>query len=420
MLNELETEIDALCQSAKDNRLLLRNVDKTTINQALQSIQKRIRQNIDKILAANEKDLSLARQAGKSDAFIDRLHLNHARISAMLDGLDVVIELDSPLNKVLDESKRPNGLLIQKVSVPLGVIAVVYEARPNVTLDAAALCLKSGNVSILKPGKESFYSSRAICEAIKEGLIDAGLSADFVNLLPESGREGLDYLITLDDKVDVIVPRGGKALIAHLIEHSRIPLFQHLMGLCHTYIHREANLEKAKAIVFNAKMRRPGICGATETLLMDESIASTFLQPIATLLQDAGCVVRGDETVCQMIANVESAYEEDWATEYLDNILSIKLVKDINEAIDHINRYGSQHTDAIITESDAARAQFFTHVDSAIVMQNASTQFADGYEFGLGAEIGIATGKLHARGPVGLKELTTYAYQVYGENHIRY
>lgn len=386
-------------------------------NAALRGAAAALRTRKDDLLAANEKDLAAAK--GVSPALRDRLRLDEGRIEAMAKGLEEISRLDDPVGDVMASWNRPNGLAISRVRVPLGVIGLIYESRPNVTADAGGLCLKSGNAAILRGGSESGHSSRAIFECLQAGLAEAELPAGAIQLVPTADRAAVGHLLAMTDYVDIIVPRGGKSLIERVQRESRIPVIAHLEGLCHVYVDGAADPEMARRIVFNAKMRRTGICGAAETLLVDRAIADEALPSIIEDLADAGCEMRGDEATRTLDGRVGKAAPEDWRTEYLDAILSIRQVDGLDAAIDHINAYGSHHTDAIVT-ADAARAQaFFERVDSAIVLHNASTQFADGGEFGMGAEIGISTGRLHARGPVGVEQLTTFKYVVRGAGQVR-
>ena len=398
-----------------ESKLRLASADEKT--KALNTIADELCLKSDEILSANQKDLENASKL--SSSMLDRLTLTVDRVKAMADGVREIAKLDDPVGKILASWDRPNGLKIKRQSVPIGVVAVIYESRPNVTADAAALCIKSGNAVILRGGSESFYSSQAIYKIIADCLKASVLPDACVQMLPSKDRKDIDELIKLDQYVDVLIPRGGKSLISYLSEHSKVPLFKHLEGLCHTYIHQDADFEKAVTVACNAKMRRTGICGATETILIDESIVSELLPKLNMALKDMGCEVVGDALSQEVDQGIMPATEEDWSTEYLSPKVSVKVVKNIDEAIAHIEKYGSQHTDAIITENQEAAKQFFDSVDSAIVMQNASTQFADGGEFGMGAEIGIATGKLHARGPVGVEQLTTFKYIVVGDGQIR-
>lgn len=378
-----------------------------------------LRDNVKKILSANAQDLAHAKEKGLSAAMTDRLSLDEKRIEAMAATLETVATMPDPVNKIIDEWERPNGLVIQRVSIPLGVIGIIYESRPNVTADAAALCIKSGNAVILRSGSESLLSSQAIVACIHEGLKEAGLPEDAVQLVGVRDREAVGEMLAMTGVIDVIIPRGGQSLTERVMKESRIPTILHLTGNCHTYIHKDADLETAKAVVVNAKMRRVGICGATESLLIDEAAVKALLPGIAGALAKAGCEMRGDALAQASDKRIKPASEEDWGTEYLAPIISIKTVKHIDEAIAHINRYGSHHTDAIITQDKNTARKFLRQVDSAIVMHNTSTQFADGGEFGFGGEIGISTGRLHARGPVGAEQLTTYKYVVHGTGQLR-
>ena len=379
-----------------------------------------IRAQAEDIVQANAKDMEAAKQRGLSAAMLDRLMLDGARIESMASGMETIIELDDPVGRVLAEWERPNGLKIQRVSVPLGVIGIIYESRPNVTADAAALCIKSGNAVILRGGSDSFHSSRAIYEALRSGLVAAGLDAKAMQMVPTTDRAAVGYLLSsMTEWVDVVVPRGGKNLIKRVQDEARVPVIGHLEGICHVYLHEDADTSMAKSIVLNAKMRRTGICGAAETILVDQSAAERIVPEVVAVLQDAGCEVRGDEDVARLADGVSAASEADWSTEYLDAIVSMRVVNDIAAAVQHIARYGSGHTESIVTDSASAAERFFREVDSAIVLHNASTQFADGGEFGMGAEIGIATGRIHARGPVGAEQLTSYKYVVRGSGQVR-
>ena len=371
------------------------------------------------ILAANAKDMTAAKQKGISSALLDRLALDDARIEAMARGLEEVSALPDPVGAVLGEWERPNGLKISRIRVPIGVIGVIYESRPNVTADAGGLCLKAGNAAILRGGSDTFHTSRVILECLQQGLASAGLPAACVQAPPTTDRAAVGAMLGMSEFIDVIVPRGGKSLVERVQNEARMPVFAHLEGICHTYVHEKAQPEMARAIVLNAKMRRTGICGATETVLIDRSVAPQMLTPIVDDLAEAGCEVRGDEAAQGIDARIAAAAEEDWDTEYLDSIVSVKVVDGVDSAIDHINHHSSNHTDAIVTDDDAAAARFLERIDSGIVMHNASTQYADGGEFGMGAEIGISTGRLHARGPVGAEQLTTYKYVVRGAGQLR-
>ncbi|MCZ7660377.1 MAG: glutamate-5-semialdehyde dehydrogenase [Xanthobacteraceae bacterium] len=387
---------------------------------ALAAMATAVRAAAAEILAANAEDVAEARSGGATAAFIDRLALDAKRIAAMADGIDVVRALDDPVGRVTEAWTRPNGLRIERVRVPLGVVGVIYESRPNVTADAGALCLKAGNAVILRGGSESFRSTRAIHAALARGLVAAGLPEDAIALVPTRDRAAVGLMLQgLDGAVDVIVPRGGKGLVARVQSEARVPVFAHLDGNCHVYVDGAADLAMAKAVVLNAKMRRTGVCGAAETLLVDRACAATHLAPLVTMLLEAGCAVRGDAETREVDARVSPATEEDWATEYLDAVIAVRVVDGVDAAIAHIEGYGSHHTDAIVTADAAAAERFLAEVDSAIVLHNASTQFADGGEFGFGAEIGIATGRLHARGPVGVEQLTTFKYRVRGTGQTR-
>ena len=387
---------------------------------ALAAMADAIRTHRSAILAANAEDRAEAKSSGATAAFLDRLALDDKRLAAMADGLDVVRALADPVGKVTEHWTRPNGMTIERVRVPLGVIGVIYESRPNVTADAGALCLKAGNAAILRGGSESHRSNQAIHAALAEGLNSAGLPEAAIQLVPTRDRAAVGLMLAgLDGAIDVIVPRGGKSLVARVQAEARVPVFAHLEGICHVYVDKAASLDMAKSIVLNAKMRRTGVCGAAETLLVDRSAAPTHLKPLVAMLLDAGCEVRGDAATRNADARVTPASEEDWSTEYLDAVISAKVVDGVDAAIAHIERYGSHHTDTIVTEDQAAAEKFLAEVDSAIVLHNASTQFADGGEFGFGAEIGIATGRFHARGPVGVEQLTSFKYRVHGSGQIR-
>jgi len=389
-------------------------------NAALLSAAATIRERCDDILAANAKDMDSGRNRGLSEAMLDRLMLDADRIEAMAAGIEAIAELPDPLGKVIAEWERPNGLVIQRVTVPLGVIGIIYESRPNVTADAAALCLKSGNAVILRGGSESFHSSQAIYACLRDSLAAAGIDVDAVQMVPTTDRAAVGYLLSsMHEWVDVVVPRGGKGLIKRVQDDARVPVIGHLEGICHVYLHEAADADMARDITLNAKMRRTGICGAAETVLIDRAATEHLLPPVAAALIDAGCEIRGDAAVTALVPDAKAADEADWSTEYLDAIVAMRVVDDIDQAIAHIAAYGSGHTESIVTEDDTAAARFFREVDSAIVLQNASTQFADGGEFGMGAEIGIATGRVHARGPVGAEQLTSYKYVVRGSGQVR-
>ena len=385
---------------------------------ALEAAAAAIRSGEAAILEANARDMAAAEASGLSGALLDRLALDPGRVEAMAAGVEQVAALDDPLGRLLGEWERPNGLRIRRVSVPIGVIGIIYESRPNVTADAGALCLMSGNAAILRGGSESWHSSRAIAGALRAALAETGLPAGCIQLVPTTDRAAVGILLGMDDALDLIVPRGGRSLIERVLAESRVPVMAHLDGNCHVYVHAAADPEKARDVTFNAKMRRTGICGAAETLLVDAAAAET-LPAILEPLFEAGCEVRGDARVQAMDSRVVPVAAADWGTEYLDAIISVGVVDGLDAAISHVNEHGSHHTDSIITEDAAAAERFMEGVDSGIVLHNASTQFADGGEFGMGAEIGISTGKLHARGPVGVEQLTTYKYKVYGNGQVR-
>ena len=389
-------------------------------NAALAAAAAILRERSSEVVSANAQDMAAARERGLSGAMLDRLLLDDERVAAMASGIETIIGLRDPIGRILEEWERPNGLRIQRVAVPLGVIGIIYESRPNVTADAAALCVKSGNAVILRGGSESFRSSTAIYECLRDGLVSAGLPAEAVQMVPTTDRAAVGFLLSsMAEWVDVVVPRGGKNLIKRVQDEARVPVIGHLEGICHVYLHAGADVDMARDVVLNAKMRRTGICGAAETVLVDSAAANVLLPVICDALQEAGCAIRGDDKVTAIVAQATPATDEDWSTEYLDAIVSIRVVNDIEQAIDHIRRYGSGHTESIVTGDTEAAEQFFREVDSAIVLQNASTQFADGGEFGMGAEIGIATGRIHARGPVGADQLTSYKYVVRGSGQVR-
>ena len=413
---------DNLLKMGKDARLAARTLalaPSLKKTQALEAIAKNIRERKDDILSANAKDIEKAKKNGMSAALVDRLLLDEKRISSIADAVHIIAGLPDPVGEIMSEWKRPNGLQIQRVRTPLGVIGVIYESRPNVTADAGALCLKAGNAVILRGGSDSFLSSKAIHEAMVEGLKFAGLPEQSIQFVDTVDRDAVGELLTgLDGNIDVIVPRGGKSLVARVQKEARVPVFSHLEGLCHIYVDKSANLDMAKKIIINAKLRRTGICGAVETILVDQAIADKIV-PVIIALQQAGCEIRASEDLVDKIPGAKLATEADWSTEYLDAIVSIKTVNGVEGAINHINHYSSHHTESIIAEDEKAVDLFFRSLDSAILMHNASTQFADGGEFGFGGEIGIATGKMHARGPIGVEQLTTFQYHVNGNGQIR-
>ncbi|MGH6854649.1 MAG: glutamate-5-semialdehyde dehydrogenase [Aestuariivirga sp.] len=389
-------------------------------NSALNAMAKEIRRNATAILAENAGDLAAAKPKALKKSFIDRLALDAARIETIATGIEQIAALPDPVNTVLAEWTRPNGMVISRVRVPIGVIGIVYESRPNVTADAGVLCMKSGNAAILRGGSDGFRSSAAIVSCLRRGLATAGLPEAAIQMVPDASRDSVGLMLEgLGGTIDLIVPRGGKDLVARVQAEARVPVFSHLEGICHVYVDKAADPEMAKKIVLNAKMRRTGVCGAAETILIDSAGAERNLKPIIRALIEAGCEVRGDPMAQSADVRVSPASEADWSTEYLDAIVSLRVVDGLDGAMAHIARHGSQHTDAIVTEDAATAKRFLNEVDSAIVLHNASTQFADGGEFGFGAEIGIATGKLHARGPVGLEQLTTFKYQVRGSGQVR-
>ncbi len=389
-------------------------------NRALLAMAATVRARAPEILGANERDMSAALTAGLSAAGLDRLRLDTARVAAMARGLDEIAALPDPVGMLMADWVRPNGLHIQRVRVPLGVIAIIYESRPNVTSDAGALCLKAANAAILRGGSESQHSSAAIHACLVEGLRLAGLPETCIQLVPTTDRAAVGEILSgLSGCIDVVVPRGGKSLVARVQQEARVPVIGHLEGICHVYVDRAANLEMARAIVLNAKLRRTGVCGAAETLLVDAAAARTHLAPLVRELLDAGCAVRGDDAAQAVDARVTPATADDWHTEYLDAIIAVKLVDGVDGAIEHITRCGSDHTESIVTDDVPTAERFLARVDSAIVLHNASTQFADGGEFGMGAEIGISTDRFHARGPVGVEQLTSYKYVVRGSGQVR-
>ncbi len=411
------TEIAELGRRARAASLALTRTTAGQRREGLLEAASAIRAASSLILDANARDCAAA--TGLTDASRDRLVLDAKRVAAMADGVEVVAKLPDPLDIELARWTQPNGLDIARISVPLGVIGIIYESRPNVTADAGSLCLKSGNAVILRGGSESFLSSAAIVAALRAGIAKAGLPVDAIQSVPTRDRQAVGQMLKLSDYIDVIVPRGGRSLIARVMDEARMPVMAHLDGNCHIYIHAAADLGKTRSIVLNAKLRRTGVCGAVEGLVVDRSVVQTHLKPVLDDLIAGGCEIRGDAATRALDARVLEATEEDWSTEYLDAIISVKVVDGVEAAIAHINTYGSHHTDAILTEDEAAASLFTTGVDSAIVLVNASTQFADGGEFGFGGEIGISTGKLHARGPVGAAQLTSYKYIVRGTGQVR-
>jgi glutamate-5-semialdehyde dehydrogenase len=418
-LDDLEARMRGLGRDARAAQHRLATAPAAAKDAALRAAAGHLRERTEALIAANGRDMEQARAKGLAPALLDRLELDGRRIAAMAEGLEQIAALPDPVGGELARWQRPNGLDIARVRVPLGVVGIIYESRPNVTADAAGLCLKAGNAAILRGGSESFHSSNAILSCLHDALASAGLPPAAVQALPTSDRAAVGHMLRLNEFIDVIVPRGGRSLIERVYAESRIPVLAHLEGNCHTYLHASALPEMALEIVRNAKLRRTGICGATETLLCDAAVAERLLPPILAALIEAGCEIRGDAETRRLEPRAQAASEADWATEYLDRILAVRIVEGLDEAIAHIGQYGSHHTECIVAEDDAAAARFLAEVDSAIVMHNASTQFADGGEFGMGAEIGIATGRLHARGPVGVEQLTTFKYLVRGTGQVR-
>ena len=418
--DDIEATMAAIGRAARKAASVLATATAERKHAALIAMAESLWESRAAILNANAIDMATARENGISGAFLDRLELNEERVRGMCDGIRAIAELPDPVGTIIAEWDRPNGLHIERVRTPLGVIGVIFESRPNVTADAGALCMKAGNAVILRGGSDSFHSSRAIHHCLEEGLKAAGLPAEAIQIVPTTDRSAVGEMLKgLNGTVDVIVPRGGRGLVERVQNEARVPVFAHLEGLCHVYVDKSAKLDMAVNIAVNAKMRRTGICGSAETLLIDKAALDSHLAPILDALQDAGCEIRGDEAVCQAWPDAVPATEEDWQTEYLAPIISVRVVDGIGGAIEHINQWSSNHTEAIIAEDADAVARFFNEIDSAILLHNASTQFADGGEFGMGAEIGIATGKMHARGPVGLEQLTSFKYQVRGSGQTR-
>ena len=418
--NDIATVMDRIGRDAAAAESVLALANTATKNLALTKIAMSLRARKTELLAANTKDMEAARAKGLAAAMLDRLALDSDRVEAMARGVEAIAALADPIGTTVAQWTRPNGLDIARVRVPLGVIGIIYESRPNVTCDAGALCLKSGNAAILRGGSESVFSSRAIHTCLVEGLAAAGLPAACIQLVPTTDRAAVGYLLSsMTDYIDVVVPRGGKSLVARVQEEARVPVIGHLEGVCHVYVDRDADLAMARSITKNAKLRRTGVCGSAETLLVDAACAATHLAPLIQDLLDAGCEVRGDAEARKVDPRVIAATEQDWYTEYLDTIIAARVVDGVDAAIDHIGKYGSAHTDSIVTANAATAQRFLDRVDSAIVLHNASTQFADGGEFGMGAEIGISTDRFHARGPVGVEQLTSYKYVVRGTGQIR-
>jgi glutamate-5-semialdehyde dehydrogenase len=419
-LNEIGALMQPIGRAALDAARVLAQTSTATKNRALQAAADALRARSAEILAANARDMTSARERNLSGALLDRLLLDAKRVEAMAKGIEDILQLADPIGTVITEWTRPNGMTIQRVRVPLGVIGIIYESRPNVTADAGVLCLKSGNAVILRGGSESHHSSHAIHDCLVQGLKAAGLPEAAVQMVPVTDRAAVGYMLAeMTDYIDVIVPRGGKSLIQRVQTDARVPVIGHLEGNCHVYVDRDADVNMAMAIVRNAKLRRTGICGAAETVLFDRAAVATHAVPIVNMLLDAGCEVRGDKSVQQLDLRVKPASEEDWYTEYLDSIIAARVVDGVDAAIAHITQYGSAHTESIVTSNQQTAEIFLNGVDSAIVLHNASTQFADGGEFGMGAEIGISTDKFHARGPVGVEQLTSYKYVVRGSGQVR-
>lgn len=419
MEQDLTSYIADLADNAKQAQSVIGTSSSEARNNALCAAARLIRMREDAILAANQKDVSQAIENGLSDAMIDRLRLDHGRIDAMASGLESIAGLDDPLGATLASWQVESGLEIARVATALGIIGIIYESRPNVTVDAGGLCIKSGNAAILRGGSDSAHTTTLLGQAMRDGLLQAGLPEDGVQLVGTTDRRAVGAMLTAVGKIDVIVPRGGKSLVERVQNEARVPVFAHLEGICHSYVATGADKQTAIDLLVNAKMRRTGICGATETMLIDQAIAPEMLPDIIEALEQAGCEIRGCAASAALVPHIKAATEDDWRTEYLDAILSVKIVSDTDEAIAHIQQYSSGHTEAIITSDQDAIRRFHSEIDSAIVMANASTQFADGGEFGMGAEIGIATGKMHARGPVGAAQLTSFKYVVTGNGQIR-
>jgi glutamate-5-semialdehyde dehydrogenase len=420
MSKELKDELILMGKNARKASRTLALATSDIKNNALEAMADDIEKNKENILEANIKDIEKAKANNISKSFLDRLILNDERIMSISNGLREIIKIEDPVGQIMSEWDRPNGLNIERVRTPLGVIGVIYESRPNVTADAGALCLKAGNAVILRGGSESYYSSNAIYNSLKNGLIKAGLPKYSIQIIPTTDRNAVGYLLSgLDDSIDVVVPRGGKSLVERVQNEAKVPVFGHLEGICHIYIDKDADIKKAQEVTVNAKMRRTGICGAAETLLIDKKNAEIVLPKIANALKDMDCELRGCDNSLKIMNDMNPAQDSDWSTEYLDAIISIKIVDGIRGAIDHINNYSTSHTDSIITENKDTANIFLREIDSAIVMHNTSTQFADGGEFGMGAEIGIATGRFHARGPVGVEQLTSFKYVVRGSGQVR-
>ncbi|MHC4184013.1 MAG: glutamate-5-semialdehyde dehydrogenase [Planctomycetota bacterium] len=411
--------VGTIVKDARNASRLMATVSSSAKNAALEQIAHNLLSSKTTLMSENEKDLKAAGNEGLSSAMIDRLRLTDSGIEAMAEGIREVINLTDPVGEIMEDSVRPNGLQIQKVRVPIGVIIIIYESRPNVTADAASLCLKTGNATILRGGKESIHSNIAIYRQISSALEKVGLDKKAIQVIETTDRAAVNYLLKADEYVDLVIPRGGEGLIRNVVENSTIPVIKHYKGVCHTYVDEFVDLDMAKDVCLNAKIQRPGTCNAMETMLVHEKIAKAFLPDAYKVMSEAGVELRGCEKSRKILPDIKQATEEDWSTEYLEKILSVKVVSSIEEALNHISAYGSSHSDAIITDDETNAKKFTDEVDSAAVYVNASTRFTDGYEFGMGAEIGISTDKLHARGPMGLNELTSYKYIVHGNGQIR-
>lgn len=412
-------EIKEEVEKTKNISTIISNLSTEIKNRFLEKLAQNIDKEKESIIKSNKKDVGKAKKMGYSSAFIDRLEISESRVKKMIKSINDVKNLPDPVGKIIWENKRPNGLIIKRKRVPIGVIGIIYESRPDVTIEASILCIKAGNCVILRGGKEAKNSNKKLVEIMKKSLKETGIPEDCVNLISSGGRRGVKYLLTLYQFIDLIIPRGGESLIKVVVENSLIPVIKHYKGICHTYVDKYANLDMALKITFNAKVQRPATCNATETLLVHRDIAEEFLPEIAKMFEKAGVEIRGCEKTREILKGIKKATEDDWKTEYLDLIISIKIVDSVDEAIKHISKYGTSHSDAIITENKENAEKFLKMVDSAAVYHNASTRFTDGGEFGLGAEIGISTDKIHARGPMGLEELTTYKYIIYGNGQIR-
>tara|TARA_B100000029_G_scaffold445516_1_gene466042 strand:- start:2023 stop:3276 length:1254 start_codon:yes stop_codon:yes gene_type:complete len=411
-------KVEEICQKSKIASKKISLVNSYEKNKGLEILSKNILSSYEEILIENKKDLEKAKKNSLSSSLINRLTLTSKSLDSIVKSINEIAKQPNPVGNIIEEWTQPNGLRFEKVSTPIGVIGIIYESRPNVTIDATCIALKSGNTVILRGGSDSYYSSNKLVEIMVKSFLEAELPQNIVQMIPTIEREAVDHLIQMKEYVDIIIPRGGKSLIEKINSQSKIPVIKHLDGICHLYIDKEANLEKAKKVIFNSKLRRPEICGATETLLIDEQLKDSVLNLLQPLV-DSKCEIRGDSYITSLNKNFLKASEKDWQTEYLDKILSVKIVNDLDSAIKHINKYSSGHTEAIITENKSTFKKFYENIDSAIILQNASTQFADGGEFGFGAEIGISTDKLHVRGPVGAKHLTSFKYIVHGNGHER-